>query len=1024
MDSRRKKVATTYGKSSRPATNFSWNEDGAISPDRPRKQTAQSNGALKRPAGGLGLGNSSSYTRRNPPEAPADHSIFDDPASIAPKPPPRATLQKTSAKPALPRDEFDVPSSGDEVPAPRRRPGKTLQSQPSQKPEASKSAYTSKRKAQQNGPSELPSSDDPIAFPRRQMKPLQTSHESADNRATSAAPTPVASDMQAPKKPPAKPVPQSDIFDVPSSDDEAALRSKRKVRPVPLPGKSPRLKSRVDIRPSLPEAPVESDDSNTSKKRKLKITERKVSKKEDSISPSHGSTRIAQPVHSTSNERSAQAKAQTKRTKARTGPCVSPRTTISKGLSSPAKLHSMLTVRSIRQPPPIAEVIDDADETMYDVPEPGTPAVRSVKATTSGSITPRQQMMLNNLLDDSPDNTTQDMPSISRLQLTERRQRTLIGGLTRSTSDIPQTTLTRKTRLIDTLKEAASSSDEEGSGSDMEPSTRIGKNTYGKRPPREPSTDADMNLDPPANSQNSQTSVHLNDGGKVTYAKQRSYLEEANPEDGLLMSMDLDDALGITHKPQKSAPEDDEDVASQVRGIHELRRQGQNQKFQLEAQASIDDISGKGNIGPSVRRSAMLEFCTRMIDEQFVGQLLDSALGQRFLKNISSKDEMIFDFAATAAIAFILKTQPGYSILDEVYQSGIVATLTKLLDSTADIRRIAKERKTNMSKIGQETVGDFCKLVQESSIWPSEKPEPVSPQLVATRTLELLVLGLRKAGNMEALINETVVIKLVDIAIVCCERLKNANATGQDLMIFNTIFSILEAVSMSTERQARWSSGVLQRLVGMMPVFFEASGTSPIKLAIRLCMNLTNNKPEACVAFAGPEFVEPLTRSISHRFTLLASELPDEQRNEVLECLILSLGAMINLAEFSDQARASVVANGDALVDALVHIFLEGSERAAQADSMHASQSSVTVGYLTVLLGNLCLNAAVRRKVRARLPGNGIALLVDKVREFVRYNERVDRESNQFEGEEGRETWRNFTVRLMLVVEKLEKADG
>lgn len=90
---------------------------------------------------------------------------------------------------------------------------------------------------------------------------------------------------------------------------------------------------------------------------------------------------------------------------------------------------------------------------------------------------------------------------------------------------------------------------------------------------------------------------------------------------------------------------------------------------------------------------------------------------------------------------------------------------------------------------------------------------------------------------------------------------------------------------------------------------------------------------------------------------------------------------------------------------------------------MEASQASVTIGYLTVLLGNLCLNDVVRQRVRSRLPGRTLGVLVEKIREFIRYNERVDRETAQFEGEEGRETWHNFTMRLQVVVERLEAAE-
>lgn len=91
---------------------------------------------------------------------------------------------------------------------------------------------------------------------------------------------------------------------------------------------------------------------------------------------------------------------------------------------------------------------------------------------------------------------------------------------------------------------------------------------------------------------------------------------------------------------------------------------------------------------------------------------------------------------------------------------------------------------------------------------------------------------------------------------------------------------------------------------------------------------------------------------------------------------------------------------------------------------MEASTASIPIGYLSVLLGNLCLNDLVRSKVRVRLPEQKIDLLVEKVKEFVSYHERADRLTNNFEGEEGRETSRNYTMRLLKVVERLQAADS
>jgi hypothetical protein len=62
-------------------------------------------------------------------------------------------------------------------------------------------------------------------------------------------------------------------------------------------------------------------------------------------------------------------------------------------------------------------------------------------------------------------------------------------------------------------------------------------------------------------------------------------------------------------------------------------------------------------------------------------------------------------------------------------------------------------------------------------------------------------------------------------------------------------------------------------------------------------------------------------------------------------------------------------------------------------------------------------------KIREQLPGQQLSTLVDKIREFVQVHEQANRKSRQFEGEEGQETWQNYTARIMLVVEQLEKDD-
>jgi hypothetical protein len=206
-------------------------------------------------------------------------------------------------------------------------------------------------------------------------------------------------------------------------------------------------------------------------------------------------------------------------------------------------------------------------------------------------------------------------------------------------------------------------------------------------------------------------------------------------------------------------------------------------------------------------------------------------------------------------------------------------------------------------------------------------------------------------------------------------------------------------------------------------------------LAVKLCMNLTNNKPKACQPFSAKAFVQPLMHSIIEKFQSINTGLALEKRTEVSDSLILSLGAAINLAELSDQMRLNTADD----IETLVEIFLEGLKRASQvctssamvlttmlttsqAASVEESRSGVAIGYLGVLLGNLSLNDIIRTKVRTLLPNKRLDTLVDSIKDFVRVHQHVDQRVEDFDGVEGQEALQTYTTRLMLVVERLQNA--
>jgi hypothetical protein len=772
-------------------------------------------------------------------------------------------------------------------------------------------------------------------------------------------------------KPTAKPAEDLGVFDVPSSDEEAPVTVKKAPRQV-LARKPKEAAKKSEATPQdTRKESAESDDSNASKKRKRHSSvsstaaaarldlepegetsepqrSRKYQKKADSVSPGHESSGLPVAAPTQQAQSAAPAINKPRRTRLRTVPVLAP-PTFAKGQFLPATLNGMTPSRQPAKPSPIAEVPEVTeleDQTMYDIPDPLATPVRRSDAAMPGSATPRQRNLFGGLIGDaSPSNTP--MPSIDALQLTDRKPKSLIGSLARSKSDVTYSAQARKTRLIDTLKpDRSSSEDEEVDEDEISTSEEVEARSTSVQPSRKPSelpgdtppsaepTSDEMNVDGQSagDSQTSQVASGFGVRPRLTYAMSRSYLKEANPEDDLLISMDLseENLIPAPHR-HESVSESEPEQTSQAQAYHELKSRGRNYAFEQEVETMLDDISSRTTT--SIRRSTMMELCTKMADKTFTSQLLDSPLAQQFFRSIAVGGDVIFDFATAVATIFILQTDPTYTILDQLQEIHILTTLVKLAGNDTDMPKITKDRKTNLSRIAKEAVLTFSSLVQQSSIWSTLQPNKLSPQLVATKAIESLVTSLRRAGNTEPLLDQTMISQLVGVASEASERPKSDKAAPEDELVLNMVLSTLESVSATRQKQLMWPVVVLQSIAKFMPMFFRPDAASSTMLAVKLCMNLTNNNPKACHPFAVKNFIQSLMSSITQRFQSLNIGLAQDERTEVLESLILSLGAAINLAEFSDQMRLNVDDDGDddkRMISTLVEIFLEGSERASQ----------------------------------------------------------------------------------------------
>lgn len=528
-------------------------------------------------------------------------------------------------------------------------------------------------------------------------------------------------------------------------------------------------------------------------------------------------------------------------------------------------------------------------------------------------------------------------------------------------------------------------------------------------------------------------------GPKITYAQQRSHLS-TNVEnmDSLLdqsLDLGLSPAVSVSTKtgtgsqiPPDKDEDDGDDANGRMRSIHELRASGNNRRVDYEIEKLLEDISDRKKPAISSKRSALLELVHKLAQPAFKNRILQSPLGNQIFEVCHAEKDSITGTAISAAIAFVQQNVEGKLSMPVVRDSLASRSLQNMLHLARDIRAIARDRQTNMSKVAQVGVAEFESTVKESSIWADKKPKVVTPRLVALKALDLLVRRHREAGNTEGLVDEHTVRILLDIMGQSCEALKKeARAPGGDAWLHLELsISILESYSIAPALAAGsslWNEEVLARSVDCMG---SVLGLTQLQiqtirpLLLRLSLNLANGNEPASDCFANPNFLCKVVSLVTTGFrSLELEELEEHQQQQEIDQLLLALGSLFNLAEMSDRTRQVVVDECRGDVGEMIDIFSNSRSKYAEADSMAGSQMNVALGYLAVLLANLCRNREAKGRIQSKLPGCRLNSLVEAIDEFITFHKEVDRREGA-----GSDVWTSFTSRLQAVAEVLKALDA
>ncbi|KAF2452313.1 wings apart-like protein regulation of heterochromatin-domain-containing protein [Lineolata rhizophorae] len=625
-------------------------------------------------------------------------------------------------------------------------------------------------------------------------------------------------------------------------------------------------------------------------------------------------------------------------------------------------------------PPPSARPVSrkSVDNAVYDT-LPSTPPRPSSESANPlpGSTAPEQNGVKARLQNGTGTTYSPSALPIRRLRISDP-----LGpkspGITKVRSDLVVRDKARKVRLIDTLIQDAPNEDSEMNDSFDVPmddgTNRVETNSFSAISSQS-SQDQSQKASQEGTPRTKRTTMAAipgkdatltNVGPRITYAKQRSYLEEETLEKALLLDGPVPPVNGLGGGPDQGAKaasqsqslfsqdEDLEDSQGQIRSVHELRAAGGNKRFIDEVDAVMEDMESKGAGSLSRRRSAIMELCSKLEDEKFAKRFLDHAFDRRICKSLTGTTDEILGFAAAVVIILLIQADAPALCIQGMYETGLLDVLLAMLDVDKHITRVAKERRVNMSKMAQSSLAEFADMVKDFVDWDVDDPPDMSPRNVALKAIDALLMKLRHFGNKQPLFDDTMVSKLLEI-IRKTMNVDTAPAAAQFSQMH--ILSILELASVASipeDSETLWSSSTLRSITSILPALLvpdpdPVTGLAPepdasIETTIsRLTVNLTNNNPTACKLFSDSAVVQAFLRSMRRKFAAIDAAEDEDERAETVDRLILATGAMINLAECEDNARKAALDDDGTLLGDLIASFLEGRKKAEKVRLAHIS---------------------------------------------------------------------------------------
>ncbi|MCJ1354373.1 MAG: hypothetical protein MMC33_004361 [Icmadophila ericetorum] len=554
---------------------------------------------------------------------------------------------------------------------------------------------------------------------------------------------------------------------------------------------------------------------------------------------------------------------------------------------------------------------------------------------------------------------------------------------------------------------------------------------------------------------------------RATYAQHRSYLSADVDNESVMFKVSLvppalpaiPNSPVYTTKQSKlfspcSQPEETNESqdaeGSTVRSIHELREAGGVARAIGEMEAILDDIDDNPDRQVSLKRNGLLDLATKLESPAATQLLFDAGLEIRLLEHMGICTDLIVNILLMISLVHLLASSSPPHNSSLITNHTIVGYLGQFLDNTDDVTIVASDRKSNLSRLSRDRITKMCKSLIRSSIWKDGSPSRITVRLLTLHCLEGIVVQTRELSSPAGALSQSIVEALVDVMISLISM--PLQVSRSDVIVeVRLILSILESSTADSNADDTggtiWTSVAIEKIANILPMlqqsqYAEEEVGKLRTLALRVCLNLTNNNVSSSSIFSKPGIIRAVMSGVVQAFDGRSLHLSGDIPTETLDNLLLSLGFLINLVEWSEEARVLFLDSKEApvnLLDTLLRLFRVNCPLASEVRSNRALDmekftadalqrvserdivSSVALGYLSVLLSYLSLNRLIKERMCLQLQGGTLKQLLDAVDEFLRYNRQIANDANCSDPDA--EFKAGFTSRLQDVLDQLKQGD-